>query len=191
MQLRQKVLDQYQLVAMTVRNVYHGSPFSFSKFEGTGNQGVDYSRGHYFTEDRSEAEKYALHSDEDGYLYTVDLNVTKAFNPRDKTQAKKMAEMLSLTWKDVQGDETWKDPASGATKEDRTNYYIKLTQQLIKKLQSENISWFKYTKVWEEAFLKAGFDAIHDPVKGWWVLLDPTKAKIRKKTKVPFKGYND
>ena len=90
------VWEKYQIVAH--KNVYHGSPVKFSRFKNI-SQGKNYGAGIYFTEDQDEASQYGYSEIDDGasrdnimgkgYLYTVDLSVSKPFDVRNKTQAKK------------------------------------------------------------------------------------------------------
>lgn len=184
------VLEKYVLAFLEEKGIFHGSPLKFKAFTGTGNQGRNYGHGHYFTEKKEEAREYALRSDSDGYIYTVDLHAHKPYNPRDPEHAKKLGKILGLKWDSIKKDKTYEDPMTGADKTDFDNYYMKLANTLIKKLLSDNDSYTKVDLMLGNALKQAGFDSVYDPVKKWWVVPDPSQVKIRRTEKVKFYGYD-
>lgn len=182
--------DKYSITAIPEKGIFHGSPFKFKAFTGTGNQGRNFGHGHYFTENKAEAEEYALSSDADGYVYTVDLHVHKPFNPRDPEHAKKLGKILDLKWVKVKNDKSYQDPDTGFDESDKDNYYLKLANTLIQKLLSNNESWTKVDMMIGSALKDAGFDSVHDPVKKWWIVPNPDNVKIRRAEKIKFYGYD-
>ena len=168
--------------AATSSTLYHGSPSKFSKFKKP-NQGKDYGVGIYFTENKKEALEY-IDEDEGGYLYSVELNISKPFNVRDKEQAKKLSDVLGLDWQVVLDNELWKDPSTGYSSDDADNFYLKIIDELSNIVKSQGLSWYKAYDLFDPAFKKLGFDCIHDKKKRWWVVKDPNKIKILKVTKV-------
>ena len=198
MNLLQIVREKYQILAH--KHVYHGSPHKFDRFSKI-SHGKNYGAGIYFTEDEDEARQYGYMEIDDnaardhtlgkGYLYTVDLNVSKPFDVRNKAQAKKISDHLELDWSTVLKNQLWKDSSCGFDVSDKDNLYLKIFDTLSDRLKSQGRRWYEADSIFIKAMKELGFDCIHDTKKKWWVVYEPSKIKILSVKKITGRYCSD